>query len=110
MTTENVTVSLFRGETLSIQATIRDANGALADLSAATIQWKVRRSPDSLALITKGVGTGITVTGLGTITIAVLATDTAEMYGRYRHECRVTIGSDVNTAFQGPFDVKRTLI
>lgn len=106
----SVTIRLFQGEDLTVSCTIRDADGNLMDLSAADIVWKVRKYDDSPVLIEKEDGDGITVTGMGTIDIALVPVDTTALAGRHRHECRITVAGKVRTAFQGYITVDRTIV
>lgn len=70
-------ITLTRGDSRTLSITVLDSDGSAADLTGASIWWTAKRDindADADAIISKTVGSGITVTnaagGLATVTIA----------------------------------------
>lgn len=101
--------SIFAGETKTLSVTsTTESTGALIDFTGATITWILKNG--STTVLTKTVGSGITVTGTGTFTIALTAVNTTGLSGFYQHECRTTLADGtVSTLFTGTMTAKPTL-
>lgn len=99
---------MYAGETIQLPATITYASsGALVDFSAATITFRIKRG--STTLLSKTVGSGITVTGSGTFTVTIDTGDTTSMSGNYSYEIRATLASGtVSTMIVGTIYVATT--
>ena len=85
----------FAGEDRSLEYLVNDSAGADLDMGAFALTWELKDSLDSdAALITKTVGSGITVAnGTGTndkATVAVDDVDTEGLDGSYFHILRRT--------------------
>jgi hypothetical protein len=94
------------GDTLPINVTAKDETGAILDLTGAALVYEVStgEEPTQPPMLTKTIGSGITVVSAaaGTFTITLTAGETASMVtGNYFHECEVTISGAVYTLFQG---------
>ena len=117
MTSEDQNFELYAGEEKEpFTITVRDGAGALVDLTGATITWIVKRTEDDAAgLITKAVGSGITLsnqtTHKGEFTITLESEDTADLGGAsYYHEARVTdIAHHPTTITRGIMTIRKTL-
>ena len=84
----------------AIAGTLLDATGDPLDLSNATLTWTLI-GPAGLPVLQNG-DASITVTGIGTINIAVHHTATATLEcGRYIDALQVTIGDVVSPLWVG---------
>ena len=73
------TLEIVQGEVDTLEVAVKDADGIAVDLTGAALTLHVKRSiNDTTALITKIIGTGITITdalaGLAEIAFAVIDT------------------------------------
>jgi hypothetical protein len=89
------------GETKTITVTCRNkATGALIDFTNATGTWRVKSATSTV--LTKTIGSGITGSASGVLTITIATGDTTGFDGEYRHACRVTLSdSTVTDLFDG---------
>lgn len=95
----------FKGTNFTINFTVKDATGAAQDITGWSLEYTMRRrAMDPEALVTKTVGSGITLTspatGQGTITM--LPADTASLRGRvFRHALRRTDSGFASSVIPG---------
>lgn len=89
---QDFTLNVGDDQSLSFAAKQSDGTTAL-DLTGATVKWKLSRTPQTAALVTKQTGgSGITVDSAasGTFTVTLESADTATLArGRYYHETQV---------------------
>ena len=102
------------GETWVINATLKDSDGVVLDLTNASIEWIVAERPGTAAIVTASTGNAlvsITDADAGTCTITVpYASHSDATPKTYRHECRVTLDSgEVSVQFEGPLTVTDSL-
>ena len=112
-TAQNVT-DLVSGNDRTINVTVTTAAGVAVSLAGAgAIVWKVYGNLRGVTvLITKSVGSGITVTNAaaGLFSIALSAADTESLEGEYRHEGELTDSTGaITTIFAGRIVVRRNL-
>ena len=110
MSTPTNNFTMVAGETMTLNVTsIYETTGALVDFTGATITWVMKQG--STTILTKTVGVGITVTGLGTFDIALATGNTTGLSGEYQHECRATLADGtVTTLFRGTATLEPTII
>lgn len=86
-----VDITMHAGERKEIDITFTD-EGAPVDVSTAAVTFVVAHAPGNPALVTKTIGTGITVINgpAGVVRVVLEPADTADRFGRFYHECRVT--------------------
>jgi len=88
-----VQIEFISGDSQKLIITVQDADNAPAakNLTGATITWALARSRGSAPLITKTVGSGITVTDAanGALEVAIAPADTATIDGVHYHELEV---------------------
>ena len=104
--------SLHSGDSKSVTVNIVNAAGVAVDVSTASaVVYKVAASPGSEALVSKSLGSGISVAG-STVTITFAPADTATLAGGvYYHELEITDGDgNVQTAFTGYVLIEGDLI
>lgn len=112
MALEGQDFTMYAGETktLSVTGIVNVATGALVDFTGATpIKWVMYRA--GVLVVSKTLGAGITVAGLGALTIVTGLNSVTGLSGEYEHECRATL-SDGTTAtlFVGSATFKPTLV
>jgi hypothetical protein len=115
-----VDFTMVAGDTKTIVFNVKDSGGAALDLTGATIRWGLCAYAASgaiaeAALLTKSVGSGITVTDAagGVCQVALSAantTATPRMSGRYYHELEVTSGGVVSTVHRGLIEITPELL
>jgi hypothetical protein len=105
--------SMTAGDTQMIQVTITTTDGSVVDLTGMTVTWGLARSPRMTALVTKGLGTGITVPNApnGIAEIMLDPADTIDLVGRYYHELEIIDRfGEVSTVMTGHISIKPTLV
>lgn len=119
MATEQNIEGYFSGDHANLNFTLTDDNDTALDLTGAlAIEWQLaQRVSSSSALITKTLGSGITITNAsgGLITVALIPADTASLKSPdgspYYHECQVTDASgNVSTVTYGTFEIRQDKI
>ena len=98
-----IDIELMRGDSHEIDMTATDDEGPF-DLTGATIRWQLAKSATGTPLVSKSVGTGITIDAdptTGKFVIALSASDTEALKGTYYHECEVRKTGKVSTLFTG---------
>jgi hypothetical protein len=83
----------FSGNDITLAVSVTDQAGAPLDLTGAgALIYKLGKTPTGSALVTKGLGAGVTVVSAagGTLEIALSAADLEPLNGTYYHELRLT--------------------
>ena len=109
------TIKLTEGDTARLTVTVRDAAGAVVDLTGATaIAWQMARSAFAASpTLSKSLGSGVTVTDAmnGVFQVALAPADSADLLGDFHHEAEVTDGAgDIATVFCGTLNFSKGLI
>jgi len=116
MTTTAQNFEIYKGDDLTLQVTVKNADGTAKDLTGATIKWQLSTGVNATPpLLSKAVGTGITITNAagGVFEIAIAQSDTASMPAKdtYYHEAEVTDGAGKkSTVLTGTAKVKAALV
>ena len=108
MTETGQNLEVYQGKDKLIDATIYDTAGAELDISGSTFEWVVYRPTSGEIVLTKTVGSGITIIDApnGLIRITLVPDDTLTLLGNYNHECELTDAtSKIDTVFTGYFKV-----
>ena len=103
----------FQGDDREITVTVRNAAGALVDLTGATIVWKLLKTNRQTVWVQKSVGSGIAIKEQGAykgqFVITLTNAETAGVsVGVQYHEADVTLGGKKSTVVYGGVDVKRS--
>lgn len=107
-----IDIELMRGDSHEIVMTATDDDGPF-DLTGATIRWQLAKTATGTPIISKAVGTGITIDAdptTGKFVIAIAASDTEALKGAYYHECEVRKTGKVSTLFTGAMTFQADLI
>lgn len=93
MSTADFEIDQARHVTLTV--TVLDSDGNAQDITGATAQFTLARTPRATALIEKTTSDGIALTtpASGVLTVALDNTDTAGLAGFYYYEVVVTLTS-----------------
>ena len=97
-----------QGEIFSKLITWRDSAGVLINLTGYTARMDLRRKPtDAVSLLSLTTANSRIVLGgaLGTITLAISATDTAGFTGVYVYDLELVNGSNVKRLLQGQIEI-----
>lgn len=87
---------MHSGDTKEITITVTDASGSDVALGGSTIVWGLYTAPGaSTASVTKSTTAGTITISTNTCTIALVASDTTGLAGKYYHETEVTDASSV---------------
>ena len=96
-------LSVKSGDTLKLPITVKDSAGAIKDLTGASAIFTIARAVLTAALITKTVGSGITISApaTGVLDVLIDAADSDALDGTYYFECEVTdqAGDKATVAF-----------
>lgn len=106
---------IVAGDTRDLVVTVRDQDGAIVDISAATaIRWGMADAPGGTPLFEKSLGAGIALTDDGTdgrFTVRLLGPDTEDLApGRRWHEAEVALGDDLVTVVQDVVMVRAAML
>lgn len=104
---------LFAGDTKVLDITVKDDEGAVVDITDATIRWQLARSVNAPAVLQKAVGSGITISDgpNGLFEVALANADTETLKGAFYHEAEVILpDSTIATVVTGAVTIKPTLI
>ncbi len=105
---------MFAGDTKTLEVTVRDAAGAVVDISGATaIRWKLARTVNAAPKVEKAMGTGVTIVDgpAGRFDVPILNADTETLSGEFYHEAEVILSDGtIGTVLSGTATIKRTLI
>jgi len=103
--------SLHSGDSKTLTVSIVNAAGTPVDVStAAAIAYKLAATPYSAALVSKALGSGISV-ATSVVSVTLLAADTALLAGMMYQEMQITDGSgNVATVLTGQVMIEGDLI
>lgn len=102
------------GDDLILKIAVTDADaGGFKNLTGAAVIWRASRKIGSSALISKSVGSGITITDAvnGELEVELVPTDTEDLRGDFVHEAEVvdSLGKKA-TVTVGRLTIERDLI
>jgi hypothetical protein len=110
-------MTMVRGDTRLIRATFVDEAGGVLSLVGCTIRWWMAKTANGPSLLTKSIGSGVTVVNAagGRFDVRIAPVDTANVVsippGDYYHECEVIDSSgDVATVFAGKLTITKDLV
>ena len=83
--------SMVSGDTKILNITAQTSTGTALNLNGATITWQLFPLGGGTALVTKSIGSGITVTDAsnGVFQVKIDPADTASLAGSYNHEVQI---------------------
>jgi len=110
--------SMHSGDNRSLSVTITDQSQAVLDVSGAAITWALSRAvtdkvePKGVAIVSKTVGSGITITdgSNGLVEVTIAEADTASLAGTYYHEMQMVLSGNTSTIMYGTVIIKKDLI
>ena len=108
---------MHSGDTRVLELTITDEADAVVNLTGAAITWALSKRnasevlPKGTAILTKTVGSGITITDAanGRADVAIDPADTADLKGEYYHEVQLVL-TDTSTVLYGLVTIQEDLI
>ena len=110
--------SMHSGDDRVLEVSITDSANAALNITGATVTWALSRAvadkvePKGAAIVTKTVGSGITLTNPsgGVLQVAIAETDTDDLAGTYYHEMQLVLSGDTSTVMYGTVTIKKDLI
>lgn len=112
MTITNQNAKVYRGDTALFDVTLTMADGAPYNPDiGAELKYRISRdwhTPEADALVSKSLGSGITVAG-NIATVELLETDTDLEPGIYHHELKIVLAPDVTTAMTGSVIIRKAM-
>ena len=103
---ENKNITMVRGDTLSFNVEVTDANGDLIEVDSAYFTCK-KISTDDLNVFKKALGAGITQDEVGLI-VRVAPEDTRNVSaGQYFYDMQIGIGEDIFTILKGVLEIEQ---
>lgn len=113
--------AMHSGDNRLLVVTVKDENDVLIDITAAAFTWALSKAdpnnppipaPKGAAVVTKTVGSGITITDgpNGVLEVQILPADTETIDGAYYHELQMTLGGAVSTVAFGNVTIYKDLI
>ena len=105
-------ISFFAGDTITIRFSAVDALGSALNLENMTIEWALSKPSKTVELISKTVGSGITITDAdgGLFEIRLMPTETQSLDGEYYQEVQISEGGIISTIYAGSVHITKTLI
>ena len=111
---------IYQGDTTKLRVSVVDSDDAVFNLTGCTIRWWFSKQTASnpyvfskTALITKSIGSGITVISAiaGTLTIDLASIDTRTLKGDFYHELEVVDSlGQIQTVLNGTMTILEALI
>jgi len=106
------------GDSRTLEVTINDEVGAVVDISSATLTWGLSKksadttTPMGAALITKTIGSGITITDgpNGRCDVAIDPADTDALAGDFYHELEMVLTGETSTVLYGAVTILKDLV
>lgn len=105
--------TMFAGDTKTLEFTVRDAAGAIVDITDYDVRWHASRNVNARpALIEKSLGSGIEMVdgGAGRFDVSLENADTESLRGEFYHEAELTLDDEVYTVDSGSLTIRPTLI
>ena len=113
MTKQNQDFLMWSGDNKTITVTVYDNDDVVVDITNVAITWELSQNVDSVALISKTAGSGITLSDPtnGIFTITLDPANTGSLSGRYYHEAEITdLSGDISTVMVGHATIKTDAI
>ena len=90
---------MYSGNTRLLKVSVLDQDDAIVDLSGASATFVLMKRPGQVAMITKTVGAGITITNAvgGEMEVLLVPADTEPLRGAFAYEVEVTDASGRKT-------------
>lgn len=103
---------MYAGDYITLDFTAKEESGAALNLTGLTLKWSLGRTSDGPPLLTKTIGSGITVTdaAAGKFKVELDQADTQKFSGAYYHEAKAFNVSRPYTIFTGQITFETTLI
>ncbi len=97
------------GDAAVLQATTKDNDGAVVDITGATIKFGVYAKVDDAEQFVKTVGSGIVIVSgpAGTFEVTLDAPDTAALAGLYNYEAEMILSTLPRTVMVGTINIKK---
>ena len=103
---ENKNITMVRGDTLSFNVEVTDANGDLIEVDSAYFTCK-KISTDDSNVFKKALGAGITQDEDG-MTVRVAPEDTRNVNaGQYFYDMQIGVGEDIFTILKGVLEIEQ---
>ena len=103
---ENKNITMVRGDTLSFNVEVTDANGDLIEVNSAYFTCK-KISTDDVNVFKKALNAGITQDEDG-LTVRVAPEDTRNVSaGQYFYDMQIGIGEDIFTILKGVLEIEQ---
>lgn len=103
---ENKNITMVRGDTLSFNVEVTDADGEIIEVDSAYFTCK-KISTDDSNIFKKALGAGITQDEDG-ITVRVAPEDTRNVNaGQYFYDLQIGVGEDIFTILKGVLEIEQ---
>ena len=103
---ENKNITMVRGDTLSFNVEVTDANGEIIEIDSAYFTCK-KLATDDVNVFKKALGAGITQDEVGLI-VRVAPEDTRNVSaGQYFYDMQIGIGEDIFTILKGVLEIEQ---
>ena len=108
MTIENQDITVYQGDVVPVIFTITDSNNAVVDITAATFTWGLFKLATETPYVTKTLGSGLALSDApnGKVQLNLVAVDTRDIQGDWRHELSMTLGGVIEIVATGLLTVK----
>lgn len=109
---KNVNVCMYQGDDLRLSFSVVDSYGDDVDITDATnIKWQLSSRPNSTAIISKAIGSGVVISAPNEFYFDLAASETDALLGNYYHEAEITTDTGKKyTGLSGNFKIKPTQI
>ncbi len=102
MTKINQDMAFHAGTVHEVAIPLVDNTGAAVDVTGHTATWVLSASNEFTSpVLTKTVGSGITLSGTAGFILALAAADTTDLSGKYYHRLTDTNGTNVSVVTTG---------
>lgn len=105
--------TMTAGDSKVLEVTVVDDDGIPVNISGTAIRFEMARfASDTPALVTKAIGSGVTIIDgpTGRFDVALDPADTAEFSGSYYYEAEIDDGGTISTVIRGRATIDAALI
>lgn len=108
----SVNLCMYQGDDLRLLFTVVDSGGLEVDITdSQSIKWQISERPNSVAIISKELGSSITINSVNQFYFDLAADETDNLAGVYYHEAEITTDTGKKyTGLSGSFTIKQTQI
>jgi hypothetical protein len=103
---------MFAGDTKILEITVTDDSNAVINITGVLIRWQLSKTVKDPPLVSKAVGSGITIVNgpAGRFDVLINPADTLALIGSHYHEVEIDDSGVISTVLTGKVTITEALI